>query len=362
VLGFSELLLTGEMSVSERYNSVEVIKRNGRLLSNIINDILDLSKVEAGKLEIEKVSVPLEEIIHAIGEALQPEAKEKGIDLKVSSDGMIPQNILTDPLRLRQVLLNIVGNAIKFTSHGAVDVQIKLLAETDGPVKLAFVVKDTGEGVRSEQIDRLFTPFMQADISTTRKFGGTGLGLVLSKRLAKALGGDVYLRETAPGKGSTFVITIDPGHSEKIIFDNHIHNVDPKTNVVEFSAEPQRISLNRFKILIADDNLDNQILVKRILRMAGAKVEVANNGREAVEMALHREYSLILMDLQMPEMDGYEATRILRQQGFKKPIIALTAHAMKEEQQRTLSSGFDDHVTKPIDHQTLVKTLASYTA
>ena len=355
VLGFSELLLAGDMSPSERNASVEVIKRNGRLLSNIINDILDLSKVEAGKLDVEKIDVPLDEVIQAIGETLHAEAKEKGVELKVAAEGIIPAQIHTDPLRLRQILVNIVGNAVKFTNRGTVDVRIKLLHTNDAATKLGFIVRDTGEGIKNEQIERLFTPFMQADVSTTRKFGGTGLGLVLSRKLARALGGDVVLNETAPGRGSVFIVTIDPGHPENILF----HTVEPKLKVVPNGVEALD-SLKSHRILIADDNIDNQTMVMRILRLAGAQVEVANNGRESVEMAMKGDYSLVLMDLQMPEMDGYEATRILREKGFKKPIIALTAHAMKEERQRTLRGGFTDHVTKPIDRDALVRTLSGY--
>lgn len=359
VIGFSELLLNSKISFSERVNSVEVIKRNGRLLSNIINDILDLSKVEAGKLEVEKVSVPFGEVMKEIGSVLNLEAVEKGITLKVISEGAIPSNIKTDPLRLRQILLNIVGNAIKFTTRGSVHVKVRLVQPVSGPARLAFIVSDTGEGIKPEQIDRLFVPFTQADASTTRKFGGTGLGLVLSRKLANALGGDVTLTETAPGKGSTFTVTIDPEISEQVLFESSIL---PADNVMHFSNEKFEGNLSLLKILVVDDSLDNQALIKRILRLAGAQAETANNGKEAIEKALNGDFSLILMDLQMPEMDGYEATRILREKGYKRPIIALTAHAMKEERQRSLRSGFDDHLTKPIDQELLVKTLAEYTA
>lgn len=349
VLGFSELLLNGELSISERVNSVEVIKRNGRLLSNIINDILDLSKVEAGKLEIEKVDVPFSEIMAEIGSVLSLEADEKGIELRVTSEGAIPSHIQTDPLRLRQVLLNIVGNAIKFTNRGWVQVRVKAVPSDSGAIKLAFIVKDTGEGIAPEQRHRLFKPFTQADASTTRKFGGTGLGLVLSRKLAQALGGDIELTETVRGEGSTFTITIDPGVSEIVSLESSV--------AVRASSS---LSLKEFKVLLVDDSLDNQALIQKILRLAGAEVVTAGNGREAVDKAMSGEFSLILMDLQMPEMDGFEATKRLRELGYKKPIIALTAHAMKEERQRSLRSGFDDHITKPIDREYLIRTLTEY--
>ncbi|MGE0631918.1 MAG: MHYT domain-containing protein [Pseudobdellovibrionaceae bacterium] len=359
ILGFSEILLGENVSESEKANSFEIIKRNGRLLSNIINDILDLSKVEAGKLEVEKMDVPFEDVMNEISSVLNLEASEKGIELTVASEGIIPRHIKTDPLRLRQILFNIVGNAIKFTKRGSVNVVVKLLHMSDGPTKLAFIVKDTGEGIKKEQVDRLFTPFSQADVSTTRKFGGTGLGLVLSKKLAKALGGDIVLTETTPGKGSTFVITIEPGPAEQILFQS---KPAPLQNLMRLTDKRAHADLKFMKILVVDDSPDNQALIKKILSLAGATIETAHNGREAVDKALAGNFDLVLMDLQMPEMDGYEATKILREKGYQKPIIALTAHAMKEERQRSLQSGFDDHLTKPIDHQALVKTLADYTA
>ena len=354
VLGFSELLVNQNITDAEKANCVGIIKRNGLLLSNIINDILDLSKVEAGKMDIEKVSVSFNEVLKELDSILSLEAAEKGIELQVKCDDNVPANIKTDPLRLRQVLLNIVGNAIKFTLRGSVEVNVKLISTENARSLLAFTVKDTGEGIKPEQVERLFTPFMQADVSTTRKFGGTGLGLVLSKKLANALGGDVILTETTPGKGSIFTITIDPGGNENV--QQSPVRLPPWT----VSKKDLHARLEKLKVLIVDDSLDNQALIKKILELAGATVESANNGREAVNKASHGNYNVVLMDLQMPEMDGYEATRILRNQGYQKPIIALTAHAMKEERQRALQNGFDDHVTKPIDHQALVRTLSEY--
>lgn len=354
VLGFSELLVNDGLSLSEKHNSLEVIKRNGQLLSNIINDILDLSKVEAGKMEIEKISVPFSEVMKEISSSLSLGASEKGLKLIVDSKGPIPSLIKTDPLRLRQILLNVIGNAIKFTHRGSVHVTFQMITTVDGLRKLAFIVKDTGEGIRTEQLERLFVPFSQADVSTTRKFGGTGLGLVLSKKLAMALGGDIELTETTPGQGSTFTITINPGATETF-YDSAHHFHFSNTSSTKSGAK-----LDPLKILLVDDSLDNQLLIQRILKMAGAHVQTANNGREGYEQALQGAFDIVLMDLQMPEMDGYEATKLLRQKGYSKPIIALTAHAMKEERERSLNSGFDNHITKPIDQKFLVSTLAGY--
>jgi PAS domain S-box-containing protein len=357
VLGFSELLITEELTSPERSNYIEIIRRNGQLLSNIINDILDLSKVEAGKLEVERTDAPLSEILKELASILSLEASAKGIELKVTSEGVIPQQIRTDPLRLRQILLNIVGNAIKFTEKGSVTVRVKLQHCADDKMKLAFIVADTGEGIPPEKLERIFAPFSQADVSTTRKFGGTGLGLALSKKLAQILGGDVILSRSEPGQGSTFVVTIDPGISEKVLFQSSEQMV---SNVIPLTKPVEDLNLSQLKILVVDDSTDNQALIKRILKVLGASVVTANNGREAVERALSDNFNLVLMDIQMPVMDGYEAVRTLREQGYQKPIIALTAHAMKEEYNRSLQSGFDDHITKPIDRKVLVRTLSKY--
>jgi len=358
VIGFSELMATDEMSASERNNTVEVIKRNGKLLSTIINDILDLSKVEAGKLAIEKTNVSLHDLLSEVAALLNLEAVAKGVQLTVSSVGVIPTLISTDAVRLKQVLLNIVGNAIKFTEKGTVNLRVQIPPAT--PDKLAFIVQDTGTGIKLEQQARLFSPFMQADATTTRRFGGTGLGLVLSKKLANALGGDVVLESSRPGEGSTFVITVDHGQSKEVLFESSAM-AKPANTVTELALHRRRPQLSsQLKILAVDDSPDNLVLITRILQLAGATVETASNGREGIEKALHGNYSLILMDLQMPVMDGHEATRELRRRGFNRPIIALTAHAMKEERKRCLESGFDDHITKPIDRDSLIHALAAY--
>ncbi|RYZ56398.1 MAG: PAS domain-containing sensor histidine kinase, partial [Proteobacteria bacterium] len=354
VIGFSDLLFTENLPLTERQNYIEVIKRNGRLLSNIINDILDLSKVEIGKLEIDQTDVAFSEILNELSSILGLEASAKGIELLLNPHVDIPQRFRTDPLRLRQILFNIVGNAIKFTNKGSVTVEIKVLKAADHSSKLAFIVSDTGEGISSEQRDRLFAPFMQADVSTTRKFGGTGLGLALSKKLANLLLGDVILSDSAPGKGSTFTITIALVTGES----NPTVRAERETSAqIKIDAE---FDLSSLKILVVDDSLDNQALIKRILKLAGAAVVTANNGKEAVDFVSQDDFSLILMDIQMPVMDGYQATSVLRKSGFAKPIIALTAHAMNEERKRTLESGFDDHITKPIDRKLLLKSLHRY--
>ncbi|MES2745682.1 MAG: response regulator [Bdellovibrionota bacterium] len=355
VMGFSELILSTEQTASEKQKCVEAIKRNGKLLSNIINDILDLSKVEAGKLDVEKVAVPLDEILTDINMLLDLEATEKGLKLTLATKGSVPSRIKTDPLRLRQILFNIVGNAIKFTDSGSISVTIENEINTEGVAALAFTVKDSGRGISADQAKRLFEPFAQADSSTTRRFGGTGLGLVLSKKLARTLGGDVILKESDLGHGSTFVVTIDPGEVELTT-----KSFVPMKAVPESKIEEPLVQLNGMRILLVEDSHDNQLLITRMLKLSGAHIDIASNGREGVEQALRADYDVILMDLQMPVMDGHSATQELRRSGYQGLIIALTAHAMAEERQRCESSGFNSHLSKPIHRKTLLETLAGF--
>lgn len=364
VLGFSELLLSPDISSSEKINSAEAIRRNGRLLSGIVNDILDLSKVEAGKIDFEKSAVHLTELVRDVRSLLLLEAETKGVRLQLRAVGLLPEFITTDALRVRQILLNIVGNAIKFTQQGWVEVSVHL--QTSGKLPLlTFTVKDTGRGITPEQMARLFTPFTQADSSTTREFGGTGLGLVLSRRLANALGGDVRLVESFAGVGSTFVITVGVGEMGPLTLSDLLvegwpeESVDAPKGQLEVQVPP-KADLDGMDVLVVDDSQDNQILISRILQTAKANVTIAKNGREGVEKALAQNFDVILMDLQMPEMDGYEATQQLRSHGYHKTIIALTAHAMTEERKRCLANGFDEHLSKPIDKKKLFAVLGEH--
>jgi hypothetical protein len=348
VLGFAELITDPNVGPSQAANYIAAIKRNSELLSNIINDILDLSKIEANKMKVIFQEVALAEILTDSKILLDLQAKEKGIILNIALDDNLPEIIRTDPLRLRQTLINIIGNAIKFTSKGSVDVSIHLKSVTDGHYFLEFVIKDSGLGISQDQVEKLFAPFSQGDITSKRKYGGTGLGLVISKRFANLLGGDVVLAQTELGKGSTFSITIDPGviHSK----------LTAKKNEPEVTAfQGASLSLDGIKVLLVEDSPDNQMLISRLLKLAGATVETASDGKEAVETANKNNYDVLLMDLQMPVMDGYEATAMLRKEGYNGRIIALTAHALNEERERCLKSGFDDHLSKPINRELLIQ-------
>jgi signal transduction histidine kinase len=346
VLGFADLVIDPNVKPSEKANFLSAVKRNGELLSNIINDILDLSKIEAGKMQIVTHEVPLREVLTDTKTLLDLQASDKGIALNVVADENIPEKIKTDPLRLRQILINIIGNAIKFTAKGSVDVRIKM-EPIKGREMLTFTVTDTGTGIRPDQVNKLFAPFSQADVSTKRKYGGTGLGLVLSKRFANLLGGDVVLTQSAPDKGSTFMITIDPG----TVQTQTTENKKEKTNDMQKSG----LRLDGIKVLLAEDSVDNQTLVTRFLKLAGASVDIASDGKEATQKAKKDHYDVLLMDLQMPVMDGYEATSQLRKDGYRGKIVALTAHALSEERERCLKSGFDDHISKPVNRDLLIE-------
>lgn len=359
VLGFSDLILANNMSDTEKKKIYKIIKRNGLQLLNVINDILDLSKVEAGKFEMQKRPVTVDEILEDLRATMDAEADKKGILLKMTREPNVPKKILTDPLRLRQILFNIIGNAIKFTDRGSVDLTVKTIVDKNGLTKLAFIVKDTGIGIPSDKVKELFAPFTQVDVSSTRRFGGTGLGLALSRRLAMALGGGIELTKTTLGQGSEFVVMIDPGDTVQIALGE-------KKLREAASLQSQKITssknLANKKILLVEDNPDNQSLFMYYMRSAGADVTIAKNGVEALQKVHNGQFDIILMDLQMPEMDGYEATKTLRSEGYKKTIIALSAHAMKEVRERCLASGFDGYVSKPVERGDLLQVLGGFVA
>ena len=356
VLGFSEIILNNEISESQKKNIAGALKRNGQLLSAVINDILDLSKVEAGKLEIEKVQVNFDVIIKDIEALLDLKATEKGIRLNLHADNDIPLSFETDPVRLRQILLNIIGNAIKFTRVGEVNVHVKLEGHAlDKTKKLAFVVQDTGIGMTLKQSEKIFAPFSQADISTTRKFGGSGLGLILSKKLAIELGGDVVLNSSVLNQGSTFTVTIDTG----LAVQGEIKSY--KTENSAQTTEIEQFNFSHLKILLVEDSLDNQFIITHFLKNTGVDLRTVNNGQECVDVALKEHFDLILLDLQMPIMGGFEAIKILNEKHYKGPIVALTAHAMKEDRKQCLKAGFKDHLSKPVNRQSLLKAIHYWT-
>ncbi|MGN6367461.1 MAG: ATP-binding protein [Phycisphaerae bacterium] len=366
ILGHIDLLeeegeCGGELSLHERRKSLRTIRRNAEHLVDLVNDVLDLSKIEAGKLETERIACSPLQIISEVAAVMRLRAVEKRIAFQVKYIGPIPKTITTDPTRLRQVLMNLVGNALKFTHSGSVRLLVRLLNSNslDKP-QLQFQVVDTGIGMTQEQIASLFRPFTQAEATTTRRFGGTGLGLSISKRLAEAMGGGIVV-DSISGAGTTFTATIDPGPLQGVELI-----VDPAEGDTAFAQHaalireaPTEPLLAGTRILIAEDGPDNQYLIALLLRRAGAKITGADNGRYAVGLALDaaregQAFDLILMDMQMPEMDGYAATRRLRERGYRGKIMALTAHTMPGDRERCLAEGCDAYMPKPFEPERLV--------
>ena len=368
ILGFADLLYSeGDISKApqHRVTAIQTIKRNGEYLLDLLNDILDLSKVEAGKLEAERIRCSAVQVVADVLSMMRVKTNAKGIRLEVEYVGEIPETIHTDPTRLRQILINMVSNAVKFTESGSVRVAIRLVRDDHDEQQLQVEVIDTGIGMTEEQIARVFKPFCQAEACTTRKYGGTGLGLTISRHLAELLGGTIRV-SSKPAKGSTLTVTVSTGSLE---------GVRLLQNLTEAGLDAQRVehepyqSPNRLdcRVLLAEDGPDNQRLVSFVLRKAGAEVTIADNGQIAHDLALTargegKPYDVILMDMQMPVMDGYVATAKLREAGYTGPIIALTAHAMSTDRDKCLTAGCNDYATKPIDQKKLISKVAQYAA
>ncbi len=356
VLGFTELLRRGQVrDEKEAKKHLNTIHSNGKHLLELINDILDLSKVEAGRLEVEKISVQPHRIIAEVVQVLQVKATEKGIALKFVCNGLVPPVVQTDPARLRQVITNLVGNAIKFTEHGQVSI-VQRMVNDGNHSKLAISIIDSGVGIAPDKVDSIFEAFVQAESSTTRRFGGTGLGLSISKKFALALGGDIFVKSEL-GKGSSFTVTVDPGVIDprsmvrgEMLDLNVEAAVDNRTHRWQFAGQ---------SILVVDDGNENRELVRLVLEEVGLVVTEAENGQIAVDKVKLNEFALVLMDMQMPVLDGYEATKALRNYGYQKPIVALTAHAMAGFEAKIIAAGCTGYLTKPIDIDKLLQYLAS---
>lgn len=352
IMGFSQVLTNEKNNADETQRLVSVISKNSAHLLQIIDDILDISKVEAGKMLIEHIEFSLPELIMDIQTAMEFKAKHKGIDFRLKIPTLIPNLIISDPTRIRQILINVIGNGIKFTERGYVELTV-----TFKDSYLEFLVSDTGCGLSQPQAKKLFKAFTQADISTTRKFGGTGLGLILTRKISEAMGGTFKLQQSTLNKGSQFVATIkvDLPVQAKMIYGKALKFVSHPT-----SPHSTEGILKDMKILVVEDSEDNQELFQLLLERAGASVDIACNGLEGVEKALGKKFDVVLMDVQMPEMDGHEATQKLREMNYKTPIVALTAHAMKEERERARLSGFSDYLTKPVLRAQLIEMVAKF--
>lgn len=363
ILGFTELMLSSDISAEDQAKNLATIRKNGHLLLKIIDEILDISKVETGHMELEEVETDLSQLLIDLHTLLNVQAQEKSLDLSFTCANAIPSKIMTDPTRFRQILVNIIGNSIKFTQRGKIEMKVTWHpdkedseAETGGGM-LQCLVRDTGIGIEAGEAIHLFQPFVQVDNSKSRRFGGTGLGLALSLRLAKALKGTVTILESKKDEGSTFKIEIRTRVTPKSVF---INSLDTSVREIELPIKNYQNALKDLTVLVVDDSSDNRNLITQFLVAAGAKVDCAVDGVDGVSKALAKEYEIILMDIQMPRLDGYKATAQLREQGYVRPIIALTAHALKQEKINSLNAGCDDHLTKPIDRRTLIDQVIKY--
>lgn len=353
IIGYSETALDPAQSKEERLDGLRRITRNGKHLLNVINSILDLSKIEAGKLEVECISTSLSEIIDNVRSVAELMAKSKNIEWEINYKFPLPLRITTDPMRLSQVLINLCSNAIKFTEQGYVYLNISFDGQTN---QLAFEVEDSGIGMDPEALSHIFEAFTQADVTTTRKYGGTGLGLSLSRKLVERLGG--YLNvESTPKVGSRFTAIIPTGDTDQasLIYDT-------SQLVKDRPVHPeQNLSRNlQGKVLLVEDGLDNQDLISSMIRRIGAEVDIACNGQVALEFVENSKYDLILMDMQMPVMDGVTATDELRARKCQTPVVALTANAFSEDRERFVKAGCSEFISKPVDLKQFWSLLGRY--
>ncbi|MFT3858309.1 MAG: ATP-binding protein [Aquabacterium sp.] len=357
ILGFTELLRRKGRTpptVDEQRRHLDTIHSSGKHLLELINDILDLSKVESGRLELEQVRFAAHSVVQEVVRVLGVRAHEKGIGLRMNLPDALPATIQADPGRLRQIITNIVGNAIKFTQQGEVVITVKLGNAGNGEPRLRIDVQDTGVGIPHDKLEAVFEPFTQAESSTTRRFGGTGLGLTISRRFARAMGGDITVSSEL-GQGSTFHISIDPGPLDNV-------PMLPPQDLWQETERPAELTASRWrfparKVLVVDDGHENRELVRLVLEETGLSVIEAENGQVALDRLAKEQVDLILMDMQMPVMDGVTATRKLREMGIGVPVLALTANAMKGFEAELDSAGFTGFHTKPLNIDALLADL-----
>lgn len=340
IQGFADLIFEASDLTAEQRQWVSSIRRNSRQLSRIVGEVLDLAKIESKKIELEIAEFSLRELLREIEDTIELQARQKGITIDFRK-GSLPETIISDPGRLRQILFNLVNNAIRFTSQGRVEVRAQMVNTGEF---LEITVTDTGSGIPFSEQKRIFEPFAQAECEKNQVHGGTGLGLPIAKILAETLGGRLILGCSEPGKGSSFVCTIKNLPTESL------------SKKVNLETDPAQ-DLRGFSVLLVEDNEDNQDLLSEILSRSGAHVDIAPNGAVGVAMALEHNYDVVLMDIQMPGLDGIQAVSVLRSKGYAKPIAALTAHALKTEKDTCREKGFDEYLTKPIAKPKLIETI-----
>jgi signal transduction histidine kinase/CheY-like chemotaxis protein len=351
LLGVAELLSETPLN-PEQSEYVRIFRRAGDNLLNVINDILDFSKVEAGQVELECIAFELADVVQGAIEIVGIRARAKGLSLSCEIRSEVPPYLMGDPGRLRQILLNLLGNAAKFTDRGGITVLVEPGADQSPPAELHFAVSDTGAGIPADRISTMFESFTQADASITRKYGGTGLGLAISKKFVELMGGRIWA-ESTPGQGST------------IHFTARFALAEAAPAATDHASAPIALGNRLVRILLADDSEDNRFLVRGYLRDTGCVIDEVGNGAEAVEKFKQGAYDVVLMDAEMPVLDGYSATRAMRAIESDRavtptPILALTAHALQEAKQRSLDAGCTDHLTKPIKKATLLEAIARH--
>ncbi len=352
IIGYGETLMDPDLDEQEKRSSAETVVRSGRHLLELVNDILDHSKIDANKLDVDVISVNLPELLDEIRAFFAPRAREKGLDFNVVCEFPLPEQIQTDPTRLRQIIINLCGNALKFTEKGSISLAIR--CERQAEVLVARIV-DTGIGMKPEQIGRLFDPFAQGSAAISRQYGGTGLGLSISRRLAEMLGGSIRVSSTY-GEGSEFELSICTGSLEQAHFLRDASELSQLRRSIPMTLAPRLSG----RILCAEDNDVNRRLVSLLVGRTGAEIVHVGNGAEALEMAIREPFDLILMDIQMPVMNGRDATVALREAGVNTPVIALTANVMTEDIADYRLAGCNEHLAKPIDKQRFYEILARY--
>ena len=355
ILGFADMMSETGKDAPDHKECIQIIRRNANHLLALINEILDLSKIEAGHMALERVQCDLPTLLSEVASSMRSRAVDKSLDFNVALDGLLPRYVLSDPLRVRQILVNLLGNAIKFTAAGSVEMLV-CCEEIGKSTMLAIEIRDTGIGMTPEQLRIVFDPFTQAEQSTTRKFGGTGLGLAISRRLAQLMNGEITV-SSEKGAGTVFTVMVETGSVEGVEKVSTLQQACPAPPASAKLLTEQTISAH---VLLVEDGRDNQRLLSTHLKMAGATVEIAENGGIAVELASSQAFDLILMDMQMPVMDGYTATAELRRRGITIPIIALTAHAMSEDRGKCLASGCTDYLSKPVKREVLLTTIRQH--
>ena len=358
IIGFAELLSDPAQTEEQRASHLETIIKNGQQLTRIINDILDLSKIDSETFSIVSAPFSLRELLDDLRSLLQPQALAKHLDLRFACKGEVPDILKCDAGRIKQVLVNVIGNAIKFTENGYVSVEVSAEPQrvsVGESATIEFRVEDTGIGLDAEERGRIFKAFSQAQSSIARMYGGTGLGLFLSRRLAQAMGGDLLLDRSERGQGSEFRLSL----KAEVLSEETFREIRPRAPR-KASGQSRALRSTRLKgksLLVVDDSPDLQRLIRHFLVSSGAQVELADNGIAGIKAATEGDFDVVVMDIEMPMCSGYEAIKRLRERGYEGKVVALTAHAMRGEREHCLSSGFDEYLVKPIDRAALIDTV-----